>query len=114
MQGVENLNYMNVMADLELTITLNFYSILGLTFIVGTAVYFYIRYRYLTVYSTLPSTKQPQIIDLEPIHHQETSDDGFMRGFLSSIRIFGYLEEPVFQELVRNLETRQLYFTLIK
>lgn len=65
------------------------------------------------MYSRLPpepQRKEPEI-DLFP----DTHDDGIKSGlasyldeFLSAIKIFGYLERPVFHELTRSMQTRKL------
>ena len=72
-----------------------------------------VRYRYLNMYSRLPpepQRKEPDV-DLFP----DTHDDGVKSGlanyfdeFLSAIKIFGYLERPVFHELTRSMQTRKL------
>jgi lysophospholipid hydrolase len=72
-----------------------------------------VRYRILNMYSRLPpepQRKEPEI-DLFP----DTNDEGIKSGlssyldeFLSAIKIFGYLERPVFHELTRSMQTRQL------
>lgn len=57
-----------------------------------------------------PQRKEPEI-DLYP----DTQDDGSKSGFsnyldefLSAIKVFGYLERPVFHELTRSMQTRKL------
>ncbi|KAI1314315.1 phosphatidylcholine and lysophosphatidylcholine phospholipase [Mortierella claussenii] len=79
-----------------------------------------IRYRVLTKYSRLPKTSQGKhgsSFDLHPDNPfkspQEEKEgmsypDEFLSAFLSSIKIFGYLEQPVFHELARHLQTRRL------
>ncbi|KAI8361347.1 hypothetical protein B0O80DRAFT_380547 [Mortierella sp. GBAus27b] len=78
-----------------------------------------IRYRVLTKYSRLPETqgKPASSFDLHPDNpfkspHEEKEPmnypDEFLSAFLSSIKIFGYLEQPVFHELARHLQTRRL------
>ncbi|KAG0367532.1 phosphatidylcholine and lysophosphatidylcholine phospholipase [Gamsiella multidivaricata] len=79
-----------------------------------------IRYRVLTKYSRLPHTslgKHGSSFDLHPDNPfkspQEEKEglsypDEFLSAFLSSIKIFGYLEQPVFHELARHLQTRRL------
>lgn len=80
---------------------------------VFSAVSWVVRYRILNMYSRLPpepQRKEPEI-DLFP----DTHDDGIKSGlasyldeFLSAIKIFGYLERPVFHELTRSMQTRKL------
>jgi lysophospholipid hydrolase len=72
-----------------------------------------VRYRYLNVYSRLPpepQRKEPDV-DLFPDTHEEDTKTGFssyLDEFLSAIKIFGYLERPVFHELTRSMQTRRL------
>lgn len=73
----------------------------------------YFRYRYLNMYSRLPpepQRKEPDV-DLFP----ETQEGGIKSGlasyfdeFLSAIKIFGYLERPVFHELTRSMQTKKI------
>lgn len=57
-----------------------------------------------------PQRKEPQI-DLYPDTQEEGSKSGFsnyLDEFLSAIKVFGYLERPVFHELTRSMQTRKL------
>lgn len=57
-----------------------------------------------------PQRKEPQI-DLYPDTTEEGSKSGFsnyLDEFLSAIKVFGYLERPVFHELTRTMQTRKL------
>src|SRR5438477_5503728 len=80
--------------------------------IVSTISWF-IRYRFLNMYSRLPpepQRKEPQI-DLFPDTQDDDSKPGlanYLDEFLSAIRVFGYLERPVFHELTRTMQTRKL------
>ncbi|KAG0324657.1 phosphatidylcholine and lysophosphatidylcholine phospholipase [Dissophora globulifera] len=102
------------------TLRLTFTTLLiavGLICFVAWAVF---RYRILTKYSRLPKTSQGKhgsSFDLHPDNPfkspQEEKEgmsypDEFLSAFLSSIKIFGYLEQPVFHELARHLQTRRL------
>lgn len=84
--------------------------ILGLIF---SAVTWLVRYRYLNMYSRLPpepQRKEPDV-DLFPDTHEEGLKSGlsnYLDEFLSSLKIFGYLERPVFHELTRSMQTRKL------
>ncbi|KAI9832720.1 MAG: Neuropathy target esterase [Phylliscum demangeonii] len=79
---------------------------------VSTAVWV-VRYRFLNVYARLPpepQRKEPQI-DLFPDTHDSDSKPGlanYLDEFLSAIKVFGYLERPVFHELTRTMQTRKL------
>lgn len=72
-----------------------------------------VRYRILNMYSRLPpepQRKEPEI-DLFPDTHEQGSKPGlsnYLDEFLSAIKIFGYLERPVFHELTRSMQTRKL------
>jgi lysophospholipid hydrolase len=78
----------------------------------STCIWF-IRYRYLNMYSRLPpepQRKEPQI-DLFPDTQEGDSKPGlanYLDEFLSAIKVFGYLERPVFHELTRTMQTRKL------
>ena len=101
---------------LHLTFTTLLIAIAILCFIAWAV----IRYRILTKYSRLPKTalgKHGSSFDLHPDNPfkspQEEKEnmgypDEFLSAFLSSIKIFGYLEQPVFHELARHLQTRRL------
>ena len=79
----------------------------------ASAVIWIVRYRYLNMYSRLPpqpARKEPQV-DIFPDAIEGDSKQGFsnyLDGFLSAIKVFGYLERPVFHELTRTMQTRKL------
>lgn len=81
--------------------------------ILFSAASWFVRYRYLNMYARLPpepQRKEPDI-DLFPDTHEEDIKSGFssyLDEFLSAIKIFGYLERPVFHELTRSMMTRKL------
>jgi len=57
-----------------------------------------------------PQRKEPDI-DLYPDTQEDGSKSGFsnyLDEFLSAIKVFGYLERPVFHELTRSMQTRKL------
>jgi lysophospholipid hydrolase len=78
-----------------------------------SAISWVVRYRYLNMYSRLPpepQRKEPDI-DLFPDTQEEGAKSGlssYLDEFLSAIKIFGYLERPVFHELTRSMQTRKL------
>ncbi|KAG0253624.1 phosphatidylcholine and lysophosphatidylcholine phospholipase [Actinomortierella ambigua] len=103
------------------TLHLTFTTLLVALVLICIAVYYVVRYRFLTKYSRLPQTgagKHGMSFDLHPDNPiknpQEDKEallsypDEFLSAFLSSIKIFGYLEQPVFHELARHLQTRRL------
>lgn len=78
-----------------------------------STVSWFVRYRFLNMYSRLPpepQRKEPEI-DLYPDTQDDASKSGFsnyLDEFLSAIKVFGYLERPVFHELTRSMQTRKL------
>lgn len=80
---------------------------------IASAVSWVVRYRILNMYSRLPpepQRKEPDI-DLFPDTHEDGMKSGlsnYLDEFLSAIKIFGYLERPVFHELTRSMQTRKL------
>ena len=72
-----------------------------------------VRYRYLNLYARLPlepQRKEPEI-DLFPDTQEGDTRPGlanYLDEFLSAIKVFGYLERPVFHELTRTMQTRKL------
>jgi lysophospholipid hydrolase len=99
------------------TFTFNFTSIFILVVFITATTYILIRYRFLTKYSRLPfiQRRPGPPIDLQPTEDGtdlETDDasypNEFLSAFLSSIKVFGYLEGPVFNELARSLQTKTL------
>jgi lysophospholipid hydrolase len=81
--------------------------------VLGALASWVVRYRLLNMYSRLPpepQRKEPDI-DLFPDTHDEGTKSGlssYLDEFLSAIKIFGYLERPVFHELTRSMQTRKL------
>jgi predicted acylesterase/phospholipase RssA/CRP-like cAMP-binding protein len=81
---------------------------------VVSTVGWFVRYRFLNMYARLPpepQRKEPQI-DLFPDTQDGDSKPGlanYLDEFLSAIKVFGYLERPVFHELTRTMQTRKLF-----
>ncbi|KAJ3090881.1 phosphatidylcholine and lysophosphatidylcholine phospholipase [Quaeritorhiza haematococci] len=102
------------------TFTFTFPTLVTVFLSLSLGIWFLIRYRYLTKYSRLPEPPTPAKhagvpFDLHPdAAVDDTHDraqgypDEFMSAFLSSIKVFGYLDRPVFHELARHLQTRKL------
>ncbi|KAF9936096.1 phosphatidylcholine and lysophosphatidylcholine phospholipase [Mortierella alpina] len=102
------------------TLHLTFTTLLVASALLCLVAWAVIRYRVLTRYERLPKTganKHGSSFDLHPDNPfkspQEEKEglsypDEFLSAFLSSIKIFGYLEQPVFHELARHLQTRRL------
>ena len=101
---------------LQLTLTLDTYSLLGLVITLSTTIYLLARYRWLNPYARLPATNANVSAAPFDLHPDATDDadgdqsypDEFMNAFLSSIKVFGYLDKRVFHELARHLQTRKL------
>ncbi|KAI2618866.1 lysophospholipase NTE1 [Hypoxylon sp. NC1633] len=95
------------------TVTMNATTLALILFLMFSAATWYVRYRYLNMYSRLPpepQRKEPEL-DLFPDSHDESAKPGlsnYLDEFLSAIKIFGYLERPVFHELTRSMQTRKL------
>ena len=97
----------------SLTITMNFTQIVIVFLTLASVVSWLVRYRLLNVYTRLPAEperKEPQI-DIFPDSQAGDSKPGlsnYLDEFLSAIKVFGYLERPVFHELTRTMQTRKL------
>ncbi|KAI2636174.1 patatin-like phospholipase [Xylaria nigripes] len=97
----------------SLTVTMNATTLALILFLMFSAVTWVVRYRYLNMYSRLPpepQRKEPGL-DIFADTHEEGGKPGlsnYLDEFLSAIKIFGYLERPVFHELTRSMQTRKL------
>ncbi|KUI68510.1 Lysophospholipase NTE1 [Cytospora mali] len=97
----------------SLTVTMNATTVMIILALIFSGVSWVVRYRYLNMYSRLPpepQRKEPEV-DLFPDTHDEGIKSGlasYLDEFLSAIKIFGYLERPVFHELTRSMQTRKL------
>ncbi|KAI5845618.1 hypothetical protein DFP73DRAFT_578222 [Morchella snyderi] len=97
----------------SLTFTMNFTTLLIILLLFGSIVSWAVRYRLLYNYNRLPhepQRKEPEI-DLFPDSQEGDSKPGlsnYLDEFLSAIKVFGYLERPVFHELTRSMQTRKL------
>lgn len=101
------MNFVDTVADLTSSSRMLIFLVLVST------VSWFIRYRYLNMYSRLPPEPQRKEaqIDLFPDTQQGDSKPGlanYLDEFLSAIKVFGYLERPVFHELTRTMQTRKL------
>lgn len=97
----------------NLTVTMNATTLALILSAMVAGVTWIVRYRYLNMYSRLPpepQRKEPEL-DLPPDSHEEGDKPGltnYIDEFLSAIKIFGYLDRPVFHELTRSMQTRKL------
>lgn len=72
-----------------------------------------VRYKYLTVYSRLPQEQPRQEPEIDMYDESDNEDEktgfaNYFDEFLSAVKIFGYLERPVFHELTRHMQTWKL------
>ncbi|KAJ5618809.1 Acyl transferase/acyl hydrolase/lysophospholipase [Penicillium lagena] len=99
--------------SMSLTFTMNFTTLMLIVLVLVSTVSWFIRYRFLNMYSRLPPEPQRKEaqIDLFPDIQEGDSKPGlanYLDEFLSAIKVFGYLERPVFHELTRTMQTRKL------
>ncbi|KAF5392468.1 hypothetical protein D9757_002292 [Collybiopsis confluens] len=96
----------------SLTLTLNFWSFVIIFTLFAIAVNYWIRYRYLNDYTQLrePPLVKPDANELHPDVNTDPppSFHNYLDDFLQAVRVFGFLEKPVFHELARHLQTRRL------
>ncbi|KAI8990604.1 patatin-domain-containing protein [Trametes punicea] len=97
----------------SMTLTLNFWSFALLFAAFAVALNYWIRFRYLNKYTQL---KEPPLVkaDAQELHPDVNTPEqlpafhNYLDEFLQAVRIFGFLEKPVFHELARHLQTRRL------
>jgi len=105
---------------LSRTFTFSFQSYTLILFAILLIIILYIGYRNQKKYSKISKSKLNtedtlfeyntdqtyEIYDEKPI--QTNYPNEFMNAFLASIKVFGYLDKPVFHELANQLQTRML------
>lgn len=79
----------------------------------GSTVSWIVRYRFLNMYTRLPPEPQREEPHVEVFPDTQEGDSkrglsNYLDEFLSAIKVFGYLERPVFHELTRTMQTRKL------
>ncbi|KAF9074991.1 hydrolase [Rhodocollybia butyracea] len=96
----------------SMTLTLNFWSFAIMFVLFVVALNYWIRFRYLNDYTHL---KEPPLVkpDANELHPDVNTDPppsfhNYLDDFLQAVRVFGFLEKPVFHELARHLQTRRL------
>ncbi|PBK76899.1 patatin-domain-containing protein [Armillaria solidipes] len=96
----------------SMTLTLNFWSFAIMFALSAVALNYWIRFRYLNDYTQL---KEPPLVkpDATELHPDVNTDPAptfhnYLDDFLQAVRVFGFLEKPVFHELARHLQTRRL------
>lgn len=74
----------------------------------AVALNYFIRFRYLNVYTTLKEAPLPKS-DAKELHPDVNTTEGplnfhnYLDDFLEAVRIFGFLEKPVRNPICRNL-----------
>ncbi|KAJ7201315.1 hypothetical protein GGX14DRAFT_552016 [Mycena pura] len=104
--------YIYAILSYSMTLTLNFWSFALLFLLSAVALNYWIRFRYLNDYTQL---KEPPLVkpDANELHPDVNTDPppsfhNYLDDFLQAVRVFGFLEKPVFHELARHLQTRRL------
>ncbi|CED84317.1 patatin-domain-containing protein [Phaffia rhodozyma] len=104
---------MIIVVNWSWTFQLNFPIVLFILCLIPVGFFLLVRYKYLTKYTELkedPLSKS----DTNSLHPDVLSEtatkplNNYLDEFLSAIRVFGFLEKPVFHELSRHLQTRRL------
>lgn len=97
------------------TLHFSFSTVIVLVIVLGCLIYNAIRGKYLKNYSKLPQESPRKEYKFEPDLFPDNTDTdskpgihNYLDEFLSAIKVFGYLERPVFHELTRHLQTRKL------
>ena len=97
-----------------ITLNLSFTAIAVLLGICMLIIYYLVRYTWLNQYERLPNIVQENPdFSFEALLHEEPEKilvypDELLGTFLSSIKLFGYLEQPIFNELSKRLSTIRL------
>ncbi|KAK5108966.1 phosphatidylcholine and lysophosphatidylcholine phospholipase [Meristemomyces frigidus] len=97
----------------SLTFTMNMTTLLLMLLGFASTVAWFVRYRFLNMYSRLPPEPQREEPQVEIFPDMQEADskpglNNYFDEFLSAIKVFGYLERPVFHELTRTMQTRKL------
>lgn len=99
--------------SMSLTFTMNFTTLLLIVVFFASTISYFVRYRFMNMYSRLPPEPQREEPRVEVFPDSQESDSkrglsNYLDEFLSAIKVFGYLERPVFHELTRTMQTRKL------
>ncbi|KAK7516703.1 hypothetical protein IWZ03DRAFT_195590 [Phyllosticta citriasiana] len=100
-------------ASMSLTVTMNATTLVMIFLAFGSTVSWIVRYRFLNMYTRLPPEPQREEPHVEIFPDTQEGDSkrglsNYLDEFLSAIKVFGYLERPVFHELTRTMQTRKL------
>ncbi|KAI0347985.1 patatin-domain-containing protein [Trametopsis cervina] len=97
----------------SMTLTLNFWSFAVMFTLSLVALNYFIRFRYLNKYTELNEVPLVKA-DAKELHPDVNPPEAapafhnYLDEFLQAVRVFGFLEKPVFHELARHLQTRRL------
>ncbi|KAK3724157.1 phosphatidylcholine and lysophosphatidylcholine phospholipase [Vermiconidia calcicola] len=97
----------------SLTFTMNMTTLILLLVAFASTISWFVRYRFMNLYERLPPEPQRKEPEIEIFPDAQESDSkpglsNYFDEFLSAIKVFGYLERPVFHELTRTMQTRKL------
>ncbi|KAF6754273.1 hydrolase [Ephemerocybe angulata] len=97
----------------SMTLTLGFWNFVALFVLSAVGLNYLIKFRYLNDYMKLsePPLEKPDMNELHPdvnTNPTPASFHNYLDDFLQAVRVFGFLEKPVFHELARHLQTRRL------
>ncbi|TEB38634.1 hydrolase [Coprinellus micaceus] len=97
----------------SMTLTLGFWNFVALFILSAVGLNYLIRFRYLNDYMKLNEAplEKPDVNELHPdvnTNPTPASFHNYLDDFLQAVRVFGFLEKPVFHELARHLQTRRL------
>ncbi|CCG80664.1 Lysophospholipase nte1 [Taphrina deformans PYCC 5710] len=103
-------------ASASFTLHFGFTSLAAIILGTGFIAYSAIRTRYFKNYSKLPiepqrkheTTFHPELFVNRAGSDSKPGLHNYLDEFLSAIKVFGYLEKPVFHELTRHMQTRKL------
>ncbi|KAK2461472.1 hypothetical protein APHAL10511_005935 [Amanita phalloides] len=104
--------YIYALLSYSITLTLNFSNFVVIFILSAITLNYWIRFRYLNDYTQL---KEPPLVkaDANELHPDVNTEPppsfhNYLDDFLQAVRVFGFLEKPVFHELARHLQTRRL------
>lgn len=104
--------YIYAVLSYSITLTLNFWNFAVIFVLSVIALNYFIRFRYLNDYTQLtePPLVKPDANELHPDVNTDPPPNfhNYLDDFLQAVRVFGFLEKPVFHELARHLQTRRL------
>ncbi|KAF2111609.1 neuropathy target esteras-like protein [Lophiotrema nucula] len=99
--------------SMSLTFTMNFTTLMLIVILFVSTISYLVRYRFMTMYTRLPPEPQREEPQVEVFPDSQEGDakrglSNYLDEFLSAIKVFGYLERPVFHELTRTMQTKKL------